>query len=72
MHTCGRCRIPAARRKYWLAKLQRNAQRDRRVQRALRRAGWGVLVVWECQILAARREWLGRRIERFLGPTGSI
>ena len=68
MHTCGRCRIPTARRKYWLAKLQRNAERDQRVQRALRRAGWGVLVVWECQTFAARREWLGRRIERFLGP----
>jgi DNA mismatch endonuclease (patch repair protein) len=47
-HTCGRCRIPAANRLYWLAKIHRNAVRDRRVQRALRRLGWSVLVVWEC------------------------
>lgn len=66
MHTCGRCRIPTARRKYWLAKLQRNAAGDRRVQRALRRAGWGVPVVWECQTFAAGRERLVRQIVRFL------
>ena len=66
MHTCGRCRIPAARRKYWVAKLQRNAERDQLVQRALRHAGWGVLVVWECLTFIARRDWLGRRIRRFL------
>jgi DNA mismatch endonuclease, patch repair protein len=66
MHTCGRCRIPAARRKYWIAKLERNAARDQRVQRALRRAGWGVLVVWECQTFAAGRERLPGRLRRFL------
>lgn len=49
MHTCGRCRIPATRRKWWTAKLTRNAERDRRSIRRLRRAGWKVLVVWECQ-----------------------
>ena len=65
-HTCGRCRIPTARRKYWVAKLQRNAERDQRVQRALRHTGWKVLVVWECQTLAAGRERLVRQIERFL------
>ena len=66
MHTCGRCRIPAARRKYWLAKLQRNAERDQRVQRALRHTGWGVLVVWECQTMAVQRERLTARLKPFL------
>lgn len=71
MHTCGRCRIPTARRKYWVAKLQRNAERDQRVQRALRRAGLGVLVVWECQTFAARREWLEKSLRRFLVAAAS-
>src|SRR5438477_9336664 len=57
-HTCGRCRIPSTRRAYWLAKIDRNAARDRRVQRALRRLGWGVMVVWECQTTAAKRDRL--------------
>jgi len=67
MHGCGRCRIPAVRRRYWTAKLQRNVARDKRVTRALRRAGWGVLVIWECQTLAAGRARLEARVWKFLG-----
>ena len=66
MHTRGRCRIPVSRRSYWIAKLERNAARDKRVQRALRYAGWRVLVVWECQTVAARREQLRKKLFRFL------
>lgn len=65
MHGCGRCRIPASRRAYWLAKLARNRDRDRRTRRALRRAGWRVMVVWECQL--RRPGKLARRLGRFLG-----
>jgi DNA mismatch endonuclease (patch repair protein) len=65
-HTCGRCRIPATRRAYWLAKIDRNAARDQRVQRALRRLGWGVMVVWECQSTAGKIERLRKRLRTFL------
>jgi DNA mismatch endonuclease, patch repair protein len=61
---CGRCRLPATRRAYWLAKLRRNAARDRASARALRREGWRVLVVWECQLRDPDR--VAGRIERFL------
>src|SRR5689334_9466289 len=37
MHSCGRCRLPASRRDYWVQKLARNAARDKRWQRTLRR-----------------------------------
>ena len=67
MHHCGRCRIPAANRKYWIAKLERNAARDRKNRRTLRRAGWQVLVVWECQTRAARRAQLHVRLVAYLG-----
>lgn len=66
MHTCGRCRIPAARRRYWVAKLQRNAARDQRTRRALTRLGWRILVVWECQTGLRRRERLIARLAAFL------
>jgi DNA mismatch endonuclease (patch repair protein) len=66
MHDCGRCRIPAARREYWVAKLARNAARDKRNRRALRRAGWRVLTIWECQTTAAKIDWLERRVRAFL------
>jgi DNA mismatch endonuclease (patch repair protein) len=66
MHGCGRCRIPASRRRYWAAKLERNAARDKRNARALRRAGWSVMTVWECQTIAAKRTSLRVRLEAFL------
>jgi DNA mismatch endonuclease (patch repair protein) len=65
-HTCGRCRIPATRRAYWVAKIDRNAARDKRVQRALRRLGWGVLVVWECQAQPRMADRLRARLRAFL------
>src|SRR5262245_53749509 len=38
-NACRRCRIPATRRAYWLAKMDRNRRRDRRTIRQLRRLG---------------------------------
>jgi len=66
MHGCGRCRIPADRRNYWVAKLGRNAARDKRNHRTLRRRGWRVMVVWECQTGRQRQIALRKRLERFL------
>ena len=66
MHKCGRCRIPATRRDYWTKKLERNAVRDKASQRALRKLGWRLLVVWECQIRAERIEGLESKLRRFL------
>lgn len=67
---CGKQTTPSSRREYWLPKLDRNKQRDRRNRRLLRKAGWGVLVVWECQL--KNPEAVARRIRRFLeSPVGS-
>ncbi len=38
---------PAVNRRYWLPKLSRVAERDRRVCKALSAAGWRVIRVWE-------------------------
>jgi DNA mismatch endonuclease, patch repair protein len=58
--------MPASRIDYWQAKFDRNVMRDRSNLRKLRRLGWSVLVVWECQTGARKREALQRRLERFL------
>jgi DNA mismatch endonuclease (patch repair protein) len=70
LHGCPRCRVPSSRRRYWVAKLEGNAARDKKVRRALRRAGWRVLVVWECQTRPSDHARLEARIARFLaaGP----
>lgn len=57
-------RIPKSRMKYWKSKLLRNAERDRRNIRALRRDGWSVATVWECEIDKTNR--LRERLFRFL------
>lgn len=58
---------PASRVNYWQAKFERNVARDRANLRKLRREGWSVLVVWECQTKVARLQALERRLLRFLG-----
>lgn len=46
---CRRATIPQNHRDMWIAKIQATIRRDRRVSRALRKAGWSVLTIWECQ-----------------------
>ena len=47
---CKNAVLPASNREYWEAKFSRNAGRDKRHARALRRSGWHVLTVWECLV----------------------
>src|SRR5882724_4342140 len=46
---CKNCTTPTNRREWWLAKLNGNAARDKVHQRALRKLGWRVIVIWECE-----------------------
>jgi len=47
-HGCPKCyRRPKSNRKFWDAKAARNRARDAEVTRALRRAGWTVVRIWE-------------------------
>ncbi len=46
---CRKASIPATRRDFWTAKLDRNVARDAIACRQLRREGWRVLVIWECE-----------------------
>ena len=64
-HNCryGR-RVPKSRQDYWLPKLRRNKERHRRNVRMLRKQGWQVLTVWECQVKNAEK--LTPRIASFL------
>lgn len=61
---CALARLPKSRVEFWLPKLTANAERDARNERALRRLGWGVMKIWECQLGDTAR--LASRIGRFL------
>lgn len=49
-HGCSNSVMPSARREFWHQKLSTNVLRDRRSRLALRREGWRVIVLWECQL----------------------
>jgi hypothetical protein len=46
--------LPKNRAEWWAAKLGRNKERDRLVTRTLRKAGWRVVRVWECDLVKAK------------------
>jgi DNA mismatch endonuclease (patch repair protein) len=64
-HTCraGRNR-PTSNREYWDSKLEKNMRRDRIASAKLRRQGWSVLSIWECQ--TRKEKSLAHRLTSFL------
>lgn len=56
--------MPSTRVSFWQEKFEGNKERDKRTRRKLRRDGWDVLVVWECEAKDAER--LGDRVVAFL------
>lgn len=57
--------LPKTRTEWWAAKLARNKARDREVNRTLRKEGWNVLRIWECDL--KQPEKVVRRLKRALG-----
>jgi DNA mismatch endonuclease (patch repair protein) len=51
---CRYATTPATNPRFWLSKLEGNADRDRRTNRQLRAAGWRVFTIWECQAQSPR------------------
>ncbi|RIK76826.1 MAG: very short patch repair endonuclease [Planctomycetota bacterium] len=47
---CNKSTMPATNRAFWQAKFAANVARDRRDYRRLRRLGWKVVIVWECEL----------------------
>jgi len=65
MHKCRYGGVkPSTNVKFWRTKREGNAARDRRNLRKLRKDGWKVLVVWECQTRNPAK--LTERIRGFL------
>jgi DNA mismatch endonuclease (patch repair protein) len=63
-HTCNDGHMPKTRLDYWKPKLKLNQDRDRRRRSQLRKLGWRVLVIWECQTKDSER--LRGRLKSFL------
>ena len=64
-HTgCALCRLPKSRLSFWKPKLEGNRQRDLQNQRRLRKHGWRLLVIWECELSDEKK--LKRKVLKFL------
>lgn len=66
---CPRASLPRTRTEYWRDRITTNQERDRRSETALRRMGWAVCVVWECEVGNAGA--LRERLTRFLNGSGN-
>ncbi len=59
---CNIFSMPKTNKKFWHNKIETNINRDRRNLRVLKRLGWKVIVVWECQLKNKRREKTLKRL----------
>jgi DNA mismatch endonuclease, patch repair protein len=60
---------PKSRPEFWLSKFERNVVRDRLVKRTLRKSGWRVVRIWECQLTPNKQARVLRRLRRALGES---
>ena len=58
--------LPKNNAEFWAAKLGRNRERDLLVTKTLRKAGWRVVRVWECDLAAKHWPRVARRVNRAL------
>jgi DNA mismatch endonuclease (patch repair protein) len=63
---CRRATIPKTNESFWREKFSANRARDARSIRALRREGFRVILIWECE--TEKESVLAERLQRLLGP----
>ena len=62
--SCPDGHLPISGKGYWYPKLRNNRCRDAANVQKLRRLGWRVLTIWECQLDSLEK--LERRLRQFL------
>lgn len=55
---------PKSRVEFWEVKFRKNVERDRRMTKELKKLGWHVIVVWECEL--EDQESLAKRLQDLL------
>ena len=66
---CRYATSPSTRKRFWQSKFAANIERDKRKTLELKRAGWHVFVIWECETKDTNRLTTKlSRIFRRLGP----
>jgi DNA mismatch endonuclease, patch repair protein len=47
---CGKAIKPNSNIEFWHSKIQKNRLRDKKVNSVLRKLGWNILIVWDCEL----------------------
>lgn len=63
---CVDSHVPKSRVGYWKSKLKRNVRRGADNLKRLRRMGWGVMIIWECETRPSEARRIELRIRKFL------
>lgn len=72
-HRCPKCDLPLPKSnsQFWMEKFERNVKRDARIRRQLRKDGFCVVTVWECEIGPKDRIILNR-IKKAIERDGKV
>jgi len=66
---CTKSGFPATNAKFWKNKILRNVQRDKEIVAHLRRSGWHVMIIWECET----KDWkFIRKLHKFFERRSSV
>lgn len=61
--------IPHSNTDFWTKKIERNKQRDERNKEELKRMGWRVMTIWECQLKPSVRKQTLLEVEYWINHT---
>ena len=65
---CPIFKMPKTRVKFWASKIERNKARDISERKSLKKLGWKIITVWECQL---RKKKLEKTLTSIISKIGS-
>jgi len=64
---CKKAQLPETRKQFWEKKINENVERDKKNIRQLKKAGWKVIVLWQCKLGTKQSEkWQKTLIEKLI------
>lgn len=54
-HNCKKATRPTSNTEFWNTKIQGNIERDKQVKSELKKIGWKILTVWDCELKSKER-----------------
>jgi DNA mismatch endonuclease, patch repair protein len=62
---CKAAKLPETRKDFWKKKIESNTRRDKRNMLDLKKLGWKVIIVWQCEMSSKLK--LAERLELLIG-----